>query len=708
MQIRVRVDKEVIILKREQLGTNNVNTIELMFELCEEFNNLTAIAIFTKDNVSYKVNIVDNKCLVPHEVLKSEGEVELGVYGFELSGQDLVKRYSPLPTKIFVKRGSYKEGQESTDASPNTFEFYLSACNNAKSSAEASASNAKNSANNAKISEEKAQTSENNAKTSEEEVENIKNSIITEESNRVENENIRVAAESERAIAEAKRLENEEQREENETDRIQAEETRTTAEIERATAEVKRNENEEIILENEKARIENENIRNANEETRVANENLRIANEMYREEERKVHNNMLYTLLKDMQIEDTYINVKDSADYPCTLNVEGKSEQDVTENSPSIDYPSPIENVEGNLEIRVVGENLAKVANNKEKVETGVPIIKVENDIVKINGTCEKRTAGQFAAMFSGNNIKFADYVQNVDLDDDAIVLKAGEYKLKIFDVTGKVSNQSRVRLGIKYQKKGKREANSFVFSTGLASNIEYSFKLQEESQIGIAINYIVTSGYVTFDNVTFKCALYKSDSTMSKYEPYKEQTVTFPLAEGQKMYKDSYLAEDGIHHKRRHFSLAVADMNNSEEYPGWRNLPNLQDDFPGKNDLLSDVTNYCSNVCKSQDKNLCINTNGNGATMFFKANLGLTQSQLKTQYSDLIVEVEYEMREKEETTAYTTEQQKAYEQIKALRTYRTVTNISNNQNTNMKLTYKKDLQTQLLELESMILESGV
>lgn len=40
-------------------------------------------------------------------------------------------------------------------------------------------------------------------------------------------------------------------------------------------------------------------------------------------------------------------------------------------------------------------------------------------------------------------------------------------------------------------------------------------------------------------------------DITDYEYEPYKSQVVYFPLGEGQKLMEGSYLADDGIHHKR-------------------------------------------------------------------------------------------------------------------------------------------------------------
>ena len=44
----------------------------------------------------------------------------------------------------------------------------------------------------------------------------------------------------------------------------------------------------------------------------------------------------------------------------------------------------------------------------------------------------------------------------------------------------------------------------------------------------------------------------FEEGSTESNYTPHKSQSFTFPLADGQKLMKKDYLADDGIHHKRK------------------------------------------------------------------------------------------------------------------------------------------------------------
>ena len=139
MRLNIKVSDKVELQDTKlNIGTNNVNSIECFFNLSEDFNNLTAFAVFTKNDKTYKSEIINNKCLIPQEILQNENTIELGVYGFALEGQKLVKRCSPIPTSIIIKKGSYKEGQESVDASPNSFEYYLTECKKIKESVESS------------------------------------------------------------------------------------------------------------------------------------------------------------------------------------------------------------------------------------------------------------------------------------------------------------------------------------------------------------------------------------------------------------------------------------------------------------------------------------------------------------------------------------------------------------------------------------------
>lgn len=163
-------------------------------------------------------------------------------------------------------------------------------------------------------------------------------------------------------------------------------------------------------------------------------------------------------------------------------------------------------------------------------------------------------------------------------------------------------------------------------------------------------------------------------------YKPYKENIVMFPLIEGQKLYKDTYLADDGIHHKRKQFKIGdfvawfyssaseyfyinKTDMKIIEEYgaifsglctkytpttgtahANWLNKPN--------NTIgIRPTTQY-----------LCIkDTNYNNVDEFLTARANEI--------------IEYELAE-EEIVPYTEEQKEAYNKLKTLAMFKGVNNI--------------------------------
>lgn len=86
-----------------------------------------------------------------------------------------------------------------------------------------------------------------------------------------------------------------------------------------------------------------------------------------------------------------------------------------------------------------------------------------------------------------------------------------------------------------------------------------------------------------------------------------------------------------------RFLSLAVADMNNENLYPGWTGLSQLKIDIPNCNSSYPAITNI-GNI-------IWINTISNNAILHFHKNIyPLTQTEWKTQYPDLTLEVAYEL----------------------------------------------------------------
>ena len=163
--------------------------------------------------------------------------------------------------------------------------------------------------------------------------------------------------------------------------------------------------------------------------------------------------------------------------------------------SPSPDYRSPIENIEGNIEIKDEGKNL--YAGNG----------------ITINGT----------------------YSSNTSVNLGSRYLSEGTYTISL---TNSLPNNSYIYLG----------ANG---SIATAIRNKATFTLTKGQNVPIRL--IVKAG--TYSNFTTKIMIEKG-KVVTDYEPHQQQTEYFPLSEGQKLMEGSYLADDGIHHVRKQVVL--------------------------------------------------------------------------------------------------------------------------------------------------------
>ncbi len=140
--------------------------------------------------------------------------------------------------------------------------------------------------------------------------------------------------------------------------------------------------------------------------------------------------------------------------------------------------------------------------------------------------------------------------------------------------------------------------------------------------------------------------------TTVTKYEQYKGVTL-------KNIYLDEPLRKVGnvsdyidfknkkVVRNVRYLSFAVADMNNIEDYPGWKNVPYISDEFPDLNTRLDSVTSVMDNITGLNNGAVGINTvrSKNNSLLFFnKSEIynSLTQTQWKEQYPNLVFELIY------------------------------------------------------------------
>lgn len=121
----------------------------------------------------------------------------------------------------------------------------------------------------------------------------------------------------------------------------------------------------------------------------------------------------------------------------------------------------------------------------------------------------------------------------------------------------------------------------------------------------------------------------------LTSYEPYRGETIAVAL--GQTVYggtldvgtEDSERTVDVI-------SLAVADMDNSESFPGWQNQSWITDyvENINQNALFAVAADY---LASNADGNKKLRFNSNFTVYFVASALGYTQSQIKEQYPNLV-----------------------------------------------------------------------
>ena len=123
--------------------------------------------------------------------------------------------------------------------------------------------------------------------------------------------------------------------------------------------------------------------------------------------------------------------------------------------------------------------------------------------------------------------------------------------------------------------------------------------------------------------------------------------------------------------------------MNNGENYPGWKGITQINKDFPKQNTNLINVSKsiYC-NIIKN-NRGFGINTMHGGATIWLQKGIfGLTQTQWKEQYPDLVVDIYYEMPQTEQIQLETTGE---------LRTFEHNTIITNDLDSEMEVEYNSN-----------------
>lgn len=346
------------------------------------------------------------------------------------------------------------------------------------------------------------------------------------------------------------------------------------------------------------------------------------------------------------------INIQGSINLPFEVfKVTGNS---VQEGEPTPEAPVEIQNVEGNVDITVCNKNLLKIENNS--YTTSGITIEIDNGVYNVTNNNTSTTT-------------------TFEIPTNTL-LKKGTYTMS----TNSNSPQ--------YPCMQLRDSNNQVIGTDMvySDNGVKTFTLTEDKKISKVRLYFGSDK--TCNNLALQI---ENNNKKSDFITHQSQTIIFPLSEGQKLYKGSYLADDGIHHVRKQIELVGTE--NWQQYKNRiylyiENAVNIvkSEEIPDiKSNMFKPI--QFNNISSSRDNSITYNLIGNSdkhkgisfyTNKYFNdvSTIKSWLSQQKQAGTPIIVE--YELAE-EVIEPYTEEQQEAYNQINSLYSYDEVTNIFSN-----------------------------
>lgn len=335
--------------------------------------------------------------------------------------------------------------------------------------------------------------------------------------------------------------------------------------------------------------------------------------------------------------------------YPMLLN---STETDLTFEaggaSPSPDYPSPIENIEG--------KNIWNKSEISEKTST-VNIVVGELNVKDV------------PIPFT-----FSSYLISNALTDTNV---------RVSFIDSNNSNIGAVKYGNTVTSTNKRSSITINEIPEGTVKIKFGIRMQdgghtEKTQLEAGT---VATPYVPYNSLEFKV----TNGLEETDENYQEQVVTFPLAEGQKLMEGSYLADDGVHNVR---GQRVFDGSDDENWQ-IESANNFYSNIVIQNSKSSSLVlcNYQKSINKGlgESENCFIGTSKK--FNFQSDTINHTVADFKTWLSTHNLIVEYELAEPE-TVPYTAEQQEAWDKIESMKLYDGINHIESTSEIDIKYNY--------------------
>ena len=385
--------------------------------------------------------------------------------------------------------------------------------------------------------------------------------------------------------------------------------------------------------------------------------------------------------VKKAEIEEDYITVTDSAEMYSSIVLKGNS---IQEETPTRNSPVEIKNITETIKFTVCGKNLLNF--DSAVASSNVSNISISDDNIVLTASNANNNMAidvQIKLKTSKTySIKQTSSTCQLRNDDEELIYNVSN---KTFDTFSLTSNVDFVRFWFDTSK----------FIDGTVTVKKSDFMLVEGSY---------------------------TESTMPDYEAYSGQTIEFPLNENQKMLEESYLADDGIHHKRTQialngteaFLLAFDSTGNGFKRFICSELPSMKSgaNNPAICTHFIQVP-YSETEPDTRNKECFASSGGSNYRIMFVVNSEDFETGqdfknwLAEEYqAGTPVTIEYELSEESEIVEeYTAEQQAVYNKLKKYTLNKGINNIFSTDDISpiFKLTYTKATDIVIETLEDRI-----
>lgn len=357
--------------------------------------------------------------------------------------------------------------------------------------------------------------------------------------------------------------------------------------------------------------------------------------------------------------------------------------------TPSPEIPAEIENVEGDVVVTVANKNIA----NSEQLY---------QDMFNFNSGVRKEVVdGRNCLVFSSSvymSLKGFRGLQGIYKKNTRYAIRA---MCRVYDTSITEGKSFYIQA---FDKIGNLLGYNSHNADG-ANWIQFSFLTKVNSSVNHIDFSYGSSALWCLDMDSLE--IYEA-TNVEEFVANEQQTVVFPLAQGQKLMLGDYLADDGIHHVRKQ---VVLDGSNDELWDIRTDTHEMRINLASYNAIYNSKI-----LCNQLIQKDAYEETGNGIRWVLNSQIVVIASEdLNTKEmtieewraylseNSLILEIGVE----EEIEAYTEQQEEAYNKLKALTTYDGQTNVysTNSPSPVFTVTGIKDVNSMLTQVNSMLLE---